>query len=70
MSKEGQPSGAERLGAGVRNVGLLIAALGLINMLVEVPLPVSNEKVVVGGGVLAASGEIFRRVVGKKKGNQ
>jgi hypothetical protein len=49
---------AEKTGANVRNVGIVIAVLGL--------LPVLRELVLPGAG-LAASGEIFRRATKKKK---
>lgn len=50
--KEGQGPTPEQRGAHWRNVGIVIGILGLL---------VAWENVAIGGGVLAASGEIYRR---------
>lgn len=49
---EQKPNFREQTGANVRNVGIVIAIIGL--------LPALSELVIPGAG-LAASGEIFRR---------
>jgi hypothetical protein len=55
--EQGQNFG-ERNGARVRNVGIVIAILGLLPILEALVLP---------GVGLAASGEVFRRVSKKKQ---
>lgn len=61
MANTEQPSFLEKIGATVRNVGIVIGLLGLIGMWADFPLP--NESIAVAGGGLAVSGEIFRGVV-------
>ncbi len=55
---QGQLGFAEKTGANVRNVGIVIAVLGLLPMLEALVLP---------GVGLAVSGEIFKRVTKKKQ---
>ena len=50
--KEGQGSTLEDRGAHWRNVGVVIGIIGLL---------AAWENVALGGGLLAASGEIYRR---------
>ena len=57
-SKEGQGRTPEENGTRLRNVGIVIGIIGLL---------AAWEKVAIGGGVLAASGEIYRRVKKPKK---
>lgn len=61
---EQQPGFAERTGATVRNVGIVIGLVGLLGMWADWRLP--NEGLALGGAGLAASGEIFRRVAKPK----